>query len=91
MRKRGITRCRLIPRLRIRVRIDTRISLNGIAVKRYISLTVENVSLSAVAWPSAGGSAQTTERMLGFVFAADFPECMLAKIICLLDPPYYPA
>ena len=31
---------------------------------------------SAVAWPSAGGSAQTTKRMLGFVAAADFPECM---------------
>ena len=30
MRKRGITRSRLIPRLRIRVGIDTRLSLNGI-------------------------------------------------------------
>ena len=31
---------------------------------------------SAKVWPSAGGSAQTTKRMLGFVSAADFPKCM---------------
>ena len=44
---------------------------------------------SAAVWPSAGGSAQTTKRMIGFVAAADFPECMKAEVVCLLDPPYY--
>ena len=30
----------------------------------------------AVVWPSAGGSAQTTQRMQGFVLGADFAECI---------------